>query len=164
MLMPGFQAVAVYRFGVWVDGVRPRLVRWPLRKIYRLMHAFVRNVYGIELFWTVRAGRRLRIGHQSGIVIHRNVTLGDDCLIRHNVTIGIAGPSTPREEVPVLGDRVAIGAGAVILSPARIGDDVVIGPNVVVRSHVPPNSTVMPHAPEIKPRARAGRVDTDVED
>lgn len=161
LFVPGFQAVAVYRFGVWAHGLNSRLVRGPLRALYRVLYVFVRNVYGIEIPHTVRAGRRLRLGHQNGIVIHRWVTLGHDCLVRHNVTIGVSRGSTPREEAPVIGDRVAIGAGAVILSPARIGDDVLIGPNVVVRSTVPSCTTVMPHAPET--RERRGVIRPEVE-
>ena len=33
-------------------------------------------------------GRRLRIAHQHGLVIHSAAVIGDDCLIRHGVTIG----------------------------------------------------------------------------
>src|SRR5262245_4351693 len=66
---PGFQAVAVHRFGVWRLHLRglPRVVA---DLVYRTAHCFVRNVYGIELFYTTRVGRRLEIGHQGGIVIH----------------------------------------------------------------------------------------------
>lgn len=161
-LRPGFQAVAVYRLGVWIDGMDWRILRWPLRKIYMLMYAFVRNFYGIEIYFTVRAGRRLRFGHQSGIVIHEWAVIGDDCVIRQNVTIGVARDDTPKDEVPVLGDRVIVGAGAAIISPARIGDDVLIGPNVVVRTFVPSNSRVVPAVPEIQARTTKARSPSDV--
>lgn len=156
LFKPGFQAVAVYRFGVWVDGLEPWLLRAPLFRFYRLLFQFARNFYGIELSHKVRVGRRLRIGHQHGIVVHQNVSLGDDCLIRQNVTIGVAHDLTPTEEVPMLGDRVELGAGAVVLSPARIGDDVRIGPNVVVRGVVPSCSVVLPAEPTIRARGGAG--------
>lgn len=155
IMAPGFHAVAVYRFGVWVDGLDNRFARWPLRRLYLGLHAFVRNFYGIEISYLVRIGRRLRIAHQSGIVVHEFATLGDDCLLRQNVTIGVTREDTPREEAPVIGDRVQLGAGAVVLSPARIGDDVVIGPNIVVRSDVPSGSAILPQEATIRPR-RAG--------
>ncbi len=47
------------------------------------------------------------------------------------------GAGTPR-----LGDRVKVGAGAVIAGPISIGDDVSIGPNAVVMTNVPAGSTV----------------------
>ena len=148
---PGFIAVATYRFGVWVDGIGPRLLRGPLRRLYFLMFGLVRSLFGIEIYYSVRAGRRLRIGHQSGIVLHPRSVLGDDCLLRQGVTIGVARSGA--REVPVLGDRVEIGAGAVVVGPVRIGDDVLIGPNVVVRESVPSGSRVMPPEPEIRPRS-----------
>ena len=149
---PGFQAVALYRFGVWVDGLSNRFLRFPLRRLYRLLYLAVRNLYGIELPSMARVGRRLHIAHQSGIVISGFCIIGDDCLIHQNVTIG-----SPRggmdEERPRLGDRVEIGAGAVVLGPVHIGHDSRIGPNTVVRESVPPWSKVLPPAPEIRPRS-----------
>ncbi|MFQ8431240.1 serine O-acetyltransferase [Amaricoccus sp. W119] len=152
LFRPGFIAVANYRFGVWAFGIENAVFRAPLTLLYVLIYHFVKNVLGIELHYKVRVGRRLRIGHQHGIVIHRDVQIGDDCLLRQNVTIGVSRLGVPREEVPVIGDRVEIGAGAVVLSPARIGDDVLIGPNTVVRRHVPPRCRVLPPDPVIQER------------
>lgn len=152
LFRPGFIAVANYRFGVWAFGIGNALLRMPLTGLYTLIYHLVKNVLGIELHYKVRVGRRLRIGHQHGIVIHRDVRIGDDCLVRQNVTIGVSRVGVPREEVPVIGNRVEIGAGAVILSPARIGDDVLIGPNTVVRRHVPSGSRVLPPEPVIEQR------------
>jgi len=154
LMQPGFQAVAVYRLGVRADSIENPLGRRLLKLLYVPLHLWVRNVYGIELPHQVQAGRRLRIGHQSGIVVHRSVRFGDDCLLRQNVTIGIARDDTPPEEAPVLGDRVQIGAGAVVLSPARIGDDVTVGPNVVVRDTIPSGSVVLPPPPIVQDRRR----------
>ena len=43
---------------------------------------------------------------------------------------------------PSLGDRVSIGAGAKIIGPVKIGDDVTIGANAVVTEDVPGSVTV----------------------
>src|SRR5687767_1152176 len=85
--MPGFHAVAVYRFGRWRLGL-PTLVRLPCDGLYRLLYAFVRNFYSIELYYTASVGRRLMIAHQGGIVIHHFAEIGDDCTIHHNATLG----------------------------------------------------------------------------
>ena len=85
---PGFQAVALYRFGVWKDGIGPKALRVPFTLLYRLAYIFVRNVYGIELPHTARIGRRFAVGHQHGITVHGNSTIGDDCMIRQGVTLG----------------------------------------------------------------------------
>jgi serine O-acetyltransferase len=136
---PGFRAIVVHRFGNWRMGIRPRLLRWPLSLLYRFLYRFVRNHYGIELYYTVKLGRRVLIAHQGGIVIHDRTEIGDDCLIRHNVTIGC--PSHRRlQEVPRIGRDVQIGAGAMILGAITIGDGARIGANAVVTSDVPPGA------------------------
>lgn len=150
---PGFQALAIYRFGVWVDGLRIAMLRWPLRRLYFLLNLFVEVVYGIRLYYTADIGRRLQIAHgQCGLVLAPRSRIGDDCIIRHNVTLGRLGRGTPEKDVPRLGDRVEIGAGAVLIGSIAIGDDVLIGPNVVVREDVPPATAVLSETPRLKPR------------
>jgi serine O-acetyltransferase len=143
---PGFQALAVYRFGVWKDGIGPKPLRVPFTVLHRLAYTFVRNVYGIELPHTARVGRRLWIAHQHGIVVHHNAVIGDDCLIRQGVSIGQAGhvPGVPWREVPgpKLGRGVEVGAGAIIIGNVTVGDGVRIGPNAVVMTDVPAGAIV----------------------
>lgn len=141
---PGFQAMLVYRFGVWKQVIRQKPLRLPFGVLYQLGRVFVRNVYGIDMYDTATIGRRFRIAHQSGIVIHPDAVIGDDCLIRQGVSIG-RGPNYgggAKDAAPVLGDRVAVGAGAVLIGRIKIGDDVVIGPNAVVMSNIPAGSFV----------------------
>ena len=165
---PGFQAVAVYRFGVWQSRL-PRVLRLPLGALYRAAFIFVRNFYGIELYYTTTVGRRLRLGHQSGIVIHYLAEIGDDCSIRQNVTLGAARPPADRE-APKLGNDVRLGAGAVILGPVTIGDGVRIGPNAVVMTDVPAGAAVFaPPArimtpPKRRNAAPGGSVSTEAGD
>lgn len=42
-----------------------------------------------------------------------------------------------KDGVPKIGDRVQIGAGAIILEDITIGDDVIIGANAVVLTNIP---------------------------
>lgn len=146
--LPGFRAVAVYRFGVWQDRMRPKLLRLPFRILYMWLYRFVRNHYGIELYYTVKVGRRFRISHQSGIVIHPRAEFGDDCLIRQNVTVGAINRSRIAG-APKLGSRVALGCGAAILGPVTIGDDTRIGANVVVMTDIPAGCSVVTAPPRI---------------
>ena len=139
---PGFQAILAYRLGVWCNGLTPALLRAPLRLAISGFSFFVRNFYGIELYPTARIGRRFGIVHQHGIVIHKLAVIGDDCLVRQGVTIGATGARDDRALPPRIGDRVKIGAGAVIAGPIAIGDDVMIGPNAVVMTDVPAGSLV----------------------
>ncbi|NJC33717.1 serine O-acetyltransferase [Sphingomonas jejuensis] len=133
---PGFRAVATHRFGVWRMDVRSKWLRAPLSLAYRWAFRHCRNVYGIELPYTVRLGRRVIVEHQGGIVVHGATVIGDDCIIRQNCTLGIRSLDA-LDAAPILGRRVNVGAGAAILGRIEIGDDAAIGANAVVLSDVP---------------------------
>jgi serine acetyltransferase len=146
--IPGFRAVALHRLGVWRMQLQPRILRAPFSFVYKFLFRYIRNHYGIELPYTVRLGRRVVIEHQHGIVIHGYAVIGDDCIIRHGVTIGNRHMDRPRD-APKLGSRVNIGVGATLLGAITIGDDVNVGANSVVLSSVSSNQTVagMPARP-----------------
>ena len=80
------------------------------------------------------------------------MVIGDDCLIRQNVTLGAIGCDGPRDGYPVVGDRVQFGAGAVAFGPITIGDDCLIGPNVVIRDSLPAGSLASPPQPKVRSR------------
>lgn len=152
---PGLRAVAVHRFGNWRMRINNKIVRAPFSVIYRFLHRRVRNGYGIELPYSVKLGRRVVIEHQSGIVVHGNSTIGDDCVIRQNVTLGIRREDQP-DQAPVLGKAVSVGAGAVILGGVHVGDGAQIGANAVVLKDVPAGATavgipakILPAPPEV---------------
>ena len=132
---PGYQTVALYRLGTWAKH-RPQPWRAVLLAIHLVVATICRNVYGIELPLDARIGRRFWIAHQSGIVIGHGVVIGDDCVVRQNVTIGV-GRRGSAGEAPQLDDRVEVGAGAVLLGGVWIGDGAKIGPNAVVMKDVP---------------------------
>ncbi len=157
----GFQAVASYRIAVWAAGMRPRLLRPPLRLVLDLHRFLVRNFYGIEIHPTAMIGRRFGIAHQHGIVIHGKAVIGDDCAIRQGVTIGAASAGGAGRPPPRLGNRVSIGAGAVLAGAITVGDDVSIGPNAVVMQNVPAGSMVVTPPPRIMaPPPRRPAADT----
>ena len=139
---PGFQAVAVHRFGVWRMKIKSKLLRIPLSILYKIMYCQVRNYYGIEIPFTVELGRRVVVEHQGGIVIHGFCAIGDDSIIRQGVTLGNRYLERPFE-VPKLGKRVNVGAGAKILGDIYIGDRANIGANAVVLCDVPPGATAV---------------------
>jgi serine O-acetyltransferase len=136
----GFRAVAVYRFGVWADTLKNRIIRTVTMRVYWFFSRWIRNYYGIELLYTAKIGRRFLIGHQGGIVIHPNAVFGDDCLIRQGVTVGDSGRGSDGS-APRMGDEVHVGAGAVIMGNITVGSRVSIGPNAVIMANVPAGST-----------------------
>jgi serine acetyltransferase len=136
---PGFRALAYHRFGNWRMNVKPKILRAPLSILYRFLYRRARNVYGIELPYTAEIGQGVIIEHQHGIIIHGNVVIGNNCIIRQGVTIGIRYMDR-LTEAPVIGNNVNIGAGAKLLGNITIGDNVNIGANAVVIHNVPQNS------------------------
>jgi serine O-acetyltransferase len=133
---PGFQAIAVHRFGNWRMRIPSKVIRAPFSVLYRALYRGVRNFYGIELPYTAEVGRRVVLEHQHGIVIHGHAQIGDDCIVRQGVTLGNRRLDEPLA-APRLGNRVNVGAGAKILGPVVIGDDARVGANAVVLSNVP---------------------------
>lgn len=136
----GFWALAVYRFGRWRYGIRPRLLRAPFSLLYRLLYKLVQMFAGIELPCEVRLGRNFVIDHFGAIVVSGYARFGDNCRIRTGVVIGLAHVEDPC--APVFGNNVDIGAGAKVLGRITIGDNVKIGANAVVVSDVPSDSIV----------------------
>jgi len=139
---PGFQALAVHRFGNWRMGLRPKLMRAPFSVAYRTLFRGVRNFYGIELPYSTQIGRRVIIEHQGSIVIHGSAVIGDDCILRHGVTLGNRNRERPYD-APRLGSGVSVGAGAKILGAIAIGDGAQIGANAVVRTDIPAGSVAV---------------------
>jgi serine O-acetyltransferase len=140
--LPGFRAVAVHRFGNWRMNVRPKILRAPFSVLYRSLYRRCRNVYGIELPYTAQLGQDVVFEHQGGVVIHGNSRIGDGCIIRQGVTLGLR--SLERlDDAPHLGNHVDVGAGAKILGAVRIGDGARIGANAVVLCDVPAGATAV---------------------
>lgn len=89
----------------------------------------------------------IRLGHHGlGVVIHPNTTIGSGVHIWHSVTI--AAETKPGSPWHVhVGDRVTIGAGAIIVARGDrdlvIGADAVIGAGAVVTSDVPPAAVMV---------------------
>ena len=116
---------------------RPRVWAIPVGIVYRLA---VEWVLSVEIPWGTVIGRRLRVFHGAGIVINDRTVIGDDVTIRQNVTLGNVHPEGP---CPVVGDRVELGAGCIVLGGIRIGDDARVGAGAVVTKDVPAGGTVV---------------------
>ena len=74
-----------------------------------------------------------------GVVVHARSVIGKNCLLGQNITIG---GKSGWYEVPIIGDNVHISAGARILGPVKVGNNVIIGANAVVIKDVPDNCIV----------------------
>ena len=71
-------------------------------------------------------------------------SIGDDCIIFQQVTIG-----GTEHGAPVIGNNVKIYASAVIIGKITIGNNVVIGANATVFRNIPDNSLVIPGSSKV---------------
>ncbi|NJD07108.1 MAG: serine O-acetyltransferase [Methylococcaceae bacterium] len=132
---PGVHAVLFHRFShrLWLAG-------WKLPA--RWLAFVARWLTHVDIHPGARIGRRFFIDHGTGVVIGETAEVGDDVTLYHGVTLG--GTSWNKEKRhPTLGNGVLIGAGAKILGPIVLGDQVRVGANSVVIKDVPPCCTVV---------------------
>jgi serine O-acetyltransferase len=140
LLSPGFWALCVHRLGNARMGVKPAPLRAPLSIAYQVAFHGVIALWGIDLPYNVRVGRRLRIERHGCLLVgaHR---IGDDVIIRNSVTIGL--PNRHASEFPTIGNRVEIGPGVCIVGGIHVGDDTYIGPNSVVGRDVRAGTAIL---------------------
>ena len=130
---PGLHAIWSHRLAhkLWL---RPHL-----QPVARSLSTVTRAVTGVEIHPGAQIGKRFFIDHGMGVVIGATAEIGDDVMLDHGVTLG--GRSLAKvKRHPTVGDRVTIGAGASILGPIDVGDDVQIGANSVVVKDIPDGS------------------------
>lgn len=101
-----------------------------------------RKKFGIEIHPGAVIGERCFIDHGMGVVIGETTEIGENCVIYQGVTLGGTGKDKGKRH-PTLGDGVVVSAGAHVLGPLNIGDNVKIGAGSVVLHDVPDNSTVV---------------------
>ena len=118
--------------------------------LYRVM---VEWFLGIELPWKTRIGPGFRVDHGQALVINDGTVFGANCTVRNSTTIGNKQlKDGTYSRAPRFGDRVDIGANAVIIGPISIGDDAVIGAGAVVVKDVPAKCVAVGNPARIVPR------------
>lgn len=137
----GFLVLAMHRFGNWRMSIRLRILRLPFSLLYKFLYPWTEWLCGVKLSYTVKVGRRFKIEHFGGMVLGAR-SIGDDCIVRQNVTIGVVRTGEDQGK-PIIEDRVDIGAGACLLGDITIGHDSVIGANAVVVKDAPAYSVVV---------------------
>ncbi len=135
LIYPGVHAVLIHRLS-------HRLWRGGFKFAARWLAFLGRWLTNVDIHPGAKIGRRLFIDHGAGVVIGETAEIGDDVTLYHGVTLG--GTSWNKEKRhPTLGNNVLVGAGAKILGPIRLGDNVRVGANSVVNKNVPACCTVV---------------------
>lgn len=136
----GLLLCTLYRIAHSVTGWPKPLL--PFGYVLVLLYKLVTEyVLGTEIHWRTRIGPGLRIYHGYGLVVHSNVIIGSNCVLRHGVTIG--SKDSAGTLVPVLGDDVEVGVSALIIGPYRIGNGAKVGAGTVVLGDVPDGCVVV---------------------
>ena len=141
-LTQGLWASVVYRSCHALVDWMPRGV---LRSVAKLLAAILQKlmeiVTGICLPRDAEIGGGLYLPAFGAVILGRG-SIGENCTIEQNVTLGIAGRGADRGR-PTIGNRVFIGAGAMIVGKVMISDDAYIFPGSVVTRSVPARAVVM---------------------
>lgn len=127
---------------IWFHRISNWFWKKGLKVFARILSQINRFFTGVEIHPGADIGRRLFIDHGMGIVIGETAEIGDDVLLYQGVVLGgVSQEKTKRH--PTIGNKVVIGAGAVLLGPITIGQGGRVGAGSVVIKNVPDNATVV---------------------
>lgn len=139
----GLWALLQHRIAARVNNAPwPPVFKRPCLFALYIWQKAVEILTGISISCEARIGSGFYIGHFGHIFIGKDAVIGAHCSISHGVTIGESGRGTQRG-TPRLGNRVLIGANAVLAGKLSVGDDAVVGPNSLVIYDVSQSSVVM---------------------
>ncbi len=132
---PTLRAIRCYRLAHW----------FYKRKNFttaRIISQWARSKTGIEIHPGAKIGKGLFIDHGMGVVIGETAVIGDNCLLYQGVTLGGTGKDKGKRH-PTLKNNVLVGAGAKVLGPFTVGNNVKIAANAVVLNAIPDNCTAV---------------------
>lgn len=123
-----------------------RIANWLYRHHIKLLPEIIKfrtmRRYCCEISPYATIGPGFFLPHCIGIVIGHEVIAGSNLELFQNVTIGSNRKEQNGRFMPVIGDNVSIGSGAVVVGPITIGDNVQIGANSYVDKDIPSNVVV----------------------
>lgn len=137
LLNPGTQAILVYRWGRWIEGIRIPGVRHVLKAVFLVVQYIVSWRVGIFIPVKADIGPGLLIHTWGGGIFFPATKIG------RNLTI-IGGGVQFDYETREIGDDVQIAPGTKTIGKIRIGHRARTGPNTVVQTDVPDDCVVVP--------------------
>lgn len=136
MTMPQFRFMFFFRLGTRFSSIPV------ISLFFRIIIKFYSYRYGFQIYIPTKIGKGFYIGHHGTIVINAKTVIGDYCNVTHNVTIGQISFGK-NKGTPIIGNKVWLGTGSVIVGGINIGSNVLIAPNSYVNFDVPDNSLVI---------------------
>ena len=124
-----------FRYSFWLRmSIKGRF--WGV--ISRQLHKHYSIKYGIQIPVTTKIGYGFYIGHGVGVVINGGTTIGNNVNISQFLSIG-----TNKHTPATIGDNVYIGPNVCIVEDVKIGSNTTIGAGSVVIRDIPENSTAV---------------------
>ncbi|GAA0855814.1 hypothetical protein GCM10008916_02850 [Clostridium nitritogenes] len=136
--------VTIYRIGnkVYYSTLPKVLKKFILIILNIIRKVFVVLLFKVEIPFSCKVGKGFKLMHPNGIILHKNVIIGEYCTLYHQVTIG-SNDKGDVNKVANIGNNVYIGSGAKLIGNIVIGDNSKIGANAVVINNVPKNSVAV---------------------
>ncbi len=129
MIFPEYDAVYMIRYCDFYykgNGVKKYLSIYYKEKLVTKYNVYYNCTLG-------RIGKGLSIPHPCSIVIGSGVSIGENCTIYQNVTIGAKRSGCAvQNEYPVIGNDCTFYAGAVVIGNIKISDGTQVGANAVL--------------------------------
>ena len=135
-ITPSMFGICLYRFSHFFYEKGYRSLAW-------LLYLIKEYITGMIILPYSEIGERFFVGHANGTAIAAQI--GKNATLTHAVSIGGGrGPGDVGggEGLPVIGDNLFVGAGAKILGPIKIGNNVTVGAASLVIKDVPDHRVV----------------------
>lgn len=114
--------------------------RHKLNFVATLCRIILRTLYACDIPGAAKVADSVVFAHSGlGTVINAGVSIGENTIVHHHVTIG---KIRPNGGVPIIMNDCYIGTGAIILGEITIGEHAKIGAGSVVIHDVMPYTTV----------------------
>ncbi len=151
LFFKGFHALQGYRVAHCLWRGERRMAAYHVQSV-------VSERFGVDIHPAANIGRGVMIDHATAVTIGETASVGDDCSLLHEVTLGGTGVAD-EDRHPKIGRGVLIGAGAKVLGNITVGDEAKIAAGSVVLKSVPAQCTVagVPAKPVGGPCAQPAR-------
>lgn len=109
------------------------------QKVLRLFYKPA-EYFAIDII-SQKMGGGFLVSHGNSTIVYAQ-SIGKNFLVHQNVTIG-RGKKINGNDVPIIGNNVFVGTGAIVIGGIHIGNNVKIGAAALVNKDVPDNCTVV---------------------
>ncbi len=138
-------AVFVYRFGEATDSAKCKdwikSFGFILRPSFHIIRFFSVALCKIFFQEGTKLGKGVSLSSKGNIIVGAE-SIGNDCVIHHNVTFGMHLAGNDSTGKPKVADRVWIGPNTIIYGNIKIGEGVTILGRTVLTKNVPDRCVV----------------------